>query len=256
MAGVWGRAGGGTVTPVLGCPRGTLVVPRGEWSISYRVRLLAVDTTTPRGSLALLEDDEVRVEVRREAAEGHSRWLLPAVADALEGLGVTPAQIDGFAVTVGPGSFTGLRVGIATVQGLALAAGRRVVGMSSLDVLALGAAGEADTVVALLDAFRGEVFAGVFDGGETLRGARRVGPVEGVLDGLKGPVAFVGEGALRYRDRIEARVPGARFPAVDLFLATRLGRAAMSALRRGETTPPAEIRPLYLRGADARPSRS
>lgn len=243
------------MTPGLGCPGGSLRRRRGEWSISYRVRLLAVDTTTSRGSFALLEDDGVLLEERRETAQGHSRWLLAAIADGLAGLRLDPREIDAFAVTVGPGSFTGLRVGISTVQGLALAAGRPVVGMSSLDVLAREGAGEAETVVALMDAFRGEVFAAVFEAAGRLRGSREVGSVEGVLAGVEAGAAFVGEGALRYRSRIEERVPGARFPPVDLFLATGLGRAALPVLRRGEATGPGEIRPLYLRSADIRPSR-
>jgi len=220
------------------------------------VRVLAVDTTTSRGSLAVVEDDDVRAEVRLETADGHSRWLLAAAESVLGGLALDAAALDGFAVAVGPGSFTGLRVGIASVQGLALASGRPVVGLSSLDVLGFLGKGAAPTVVSVMEAFRQEVFAAVYDGEGRLRGERRVGLLEDLLEGVEGDVAFVGAGAGAYRPRIEARVPGARFPEVDLFLAAGLGRAAASRLRRGEGCRPGELRPMYLRGADLRKPRS
>lgn len=216
------------------------------------MRVLAVDSTTPRGSLAVVGDEGVLAEVRMTAADGHSRWLLSAFDVSLRGLGLGPREIDGFAVTTGPGSFTGLRVGLSSVQGLALACGARCLGVASLDVLALSAAGSATSIVALVDAFRGELFAGVYDGEGRLDGDYRIGPLEDVLQRLPPGTAFVGDGVERYRDAIGAAVPGAKFPEIDLFLAARLGRAAIGRLGAGEGSPPAELRPLYLRGADIR----
>jgi len=223
------------------------------------VRVLAVDTTTARGSLAIVDDDEVRVEVRRETADGHSTWLLPTVEEVLHGLSLSAFDLDGFAVAVGPGSFTGLRVGLATVQGLALATGRLVAGLSSLDVLASSARDEGATVVALMDAFRGEVFAAAYERGRGLRGTRVVGTLDGVLhsliDGAPEPLAFVGDAARREREALRGRAPGARFPEVPLFLASELGRQGALVLRRGDGVAPRALRPLYLRGADIRASR-
>jgi tRNA threonylcarbamoyladenosine biosynthesis protein TsaB len=219
------------------------------------VRVLAVDTTTPRGSLAVVTAEAVEVEVRRESPEGHSRWLLSAVERALDDLGIDPRELDGLAVTVGPGSFTGLRVGISSVQGLALATGRPCLGRPSLDILARLVLGQAPSIVALVDAVRGEVFGAIYDGGGRLRGERRAGRVEDLLGELEGPAAFVGDGALRYRPQIEARVPGALFPDVELFLAAELGRVALDALAAGEGGAPGELRPLYLREAHIRKPR-
>jgi tRNA threonylcarbamoyladenosine biosynthesis protein TsaB len=216
------------------------------------VRVLAVDTTTPRGSLAVVTAEAVEADLRVETAVGHSRWLLPAAEAALAGLGLAPQELDGFAVTVGPGSFTGLRVGISSVQGLALATGLPCVGRPSLDILARAAAGRAPSVVALVDTVRGEVFGATFDADARLQGERRAAPLERLLAGLEGEVAFVGEGARRHRPQIEAVVPGAVFPEVDLFLATELGRAAIEALEAGEGVPPRDLRPLYLRGVHIR----
>jgi len=216
------------------------------------VRVLAVDTTTPRGSLAVVAGDTVEFEVRATTADGHSRWLVAALDVALSGLGLEPRDLDGFAVTVGPGSFTGLRVGMSTVQGLALAMGRPCFGVSSLDVLAASTVSGAPSIVALVDAIRGEVFGAVYDGEGRLRGDPRAGQAADFVKGFDGEVAFVGDGALRYRAEIEAKVADAAFPAVDLFLAAALGRQAVEALQAGEGVPPGELRPLYLRAAHIR----
>ena len=216
------------------------------------MRVLAVDTTTPRGSLAVVSADTVEAEVRVTTTDGHSRWLVSAVDLALGGLGLEPRDLDGFAVTVGPGSFTGLRVGMSSVQGLALATGRPCLGLPSLDVLAASAVGQATSIVALVDAARGEVFGGVYDGGGRLRGDRRVGRVADLVQGVDEEAAFVGDGALRYRAEIEALVVGAVFPEVDLFLAGDLGRQAVEPLRAGKGGPPGDLRPLYLRAAHIR----
>jgi tRNA threonylcarbamoyladenosine biosynthesis protein TsaB len=220
------------------------------------VRILAVDTTTFRGSLAVVSDEGMEAEARLASSRGHSRWVLSAVQMALDGLGLEPADLDGFAVTVGPGSFTGLRVGMSSVQGLALATGRPCLGVSALDVLARASAGRAATIVALIDAVRGEVFGGVYDGAGTPARQSLAGRVEEIVAGVEGQVAFVGDGALRYRDQIEHLVPGAVFPDIDLYLAAHLGRQALPGLADGRGCAPGELRPLYLRGAHIRKPRS
>jgi tRNA threonylcarbamoyladenosine biosynthesis protein TsaB len=220
------------------------------------VRVLAVDTTSPRGSLAVADaEDGVVAEARVVTAEGHSRWLLPAVQALLGGLGVEASDLDAFAVTIGPGSFTGLRVGLGSVQGLAMASGRPCVGLSTLDVTARAGVGAAGTIVAVVDAFRGEVYAGVYDGSGRLRGERTVGPLAAVLEGLPPATAFVGDIDPRSRETIRSAVPGAVFPGGDRFLAAPLAALALPLAAAGDTVPPAALRPLYLRGADIRRSR-
>lgn len=216
--------------------------------------MLAVDTTTPRASVALAGPGGIVAEERAVSESGHSRWLLPAIEALVRGAGLEPGAVDLFAVTTGPGSFTGLRVGLGTVQGLALASRKRCFGLSSLDVLAHAAKGTAATLVALVDAFRGEVFSGVYDGAARLQGERRVGPLAAVLRGLPPGSAFVGEAASAQRAAIAAAVPEAVFPETGSFLAAPL---ALVALQSPElAVGPGELRPLYLRGADIRPSRT
>ena len=187
-------------------------------------------------------------------ADRHSSWLVRAVELVVEGLGLAPADVDAWAVATGPGAFTGLRVGLSTVQGLALASSRPCVGLSSLDVLATLTIGSAPTIVALVDAFRDEVYSGVYDRDARPAGPASVGPVEGVLDGLTGPVAFVGNGAERFRSRIEGRMPAAIFPSHERWLAVALARLTETKLKlaSGAPTDPEALRPLYLGGADIR----
>ncbi len=200
----------------------------------------------------MVSDGGVVAEARVTTAEGHSRWLLPAADAVLRGLGLEPAAMDAFAVTTGPGSFTGLRVGLATVQGLALASGRPCVGLSALDVLALTAAGRQEAIVALMDAFRGEVYARVYDGGGQALHPARVGALEALLPDVPPGAAFVGDAAVSLRERIAALRLDASFPEPELFLAAPLGRAGLALARAGSTVPASRLRPLYLRGADVR----
>jgi tRNA threonylcarbamoyladenosine biosynthesis protein TsaB len=255
MAGVCGIFEGGTVGSGSGLARSHGFAAFGTVEYKLPVRILAVDTTTSRGSLAVVTEEGVAAESRSTSPQGHSSWVLAALDDALESLGMAASDLDGFAVTVGPGSFTGLRVGMSSVQGLALAAGKPCVGVASLDLLGRAAAGGAPTVVALVDAQRGEIFSGVYDDQGRRKAGFRVGTPDAVVVDLVGEVAFVGDGVERYRVEIEGLVEGARFPEVDLFLAAGLGRVALEELQAGRGVAPADLRPLYLRAPHIRKAR-
>jgi tRNA threonylcarbamoyladenosine biosynthesis protein TsaB len=214
------------------------------------MHVLAVDTTTARGSVALLDGEAVVEEVRVTAAEGHSRWLFPAIERLLRGIGGARSAF-GLAVTLGPGSFTGVRVGIATVQGLALGAGRPCVGFSTLDVLASLAEPSSGPVVAIMDAWRGEVYARVFEGGEA-QGPTFGGPVEEVASALPERAVLVGDGVARHAERLRELRPHAQLQGEEAFLAVPLGRMGNAALRAGRGAGPEALEPLYIRGADIR----
>jgi tRNA threonylcarbamoyladenosine biosynthesis protein TsaB len=219
------------------------------------LRIIAVDTSSERASVALVEGGEVRGEIRL-ATSVPSVIVLPAVEFLLRAAELSAADVEGFAVTVGPGSFTGVRVGLSTVQGLALGSGRPCLGLSTLDVMAASVAGEGESLVVLLDAFRDEVFAGRYD-----RQARPLAPPtrakpEEVLDTLSPDCVLTGDGARRYASLVEARLPRARIVPGDAFLAGRLGRLAEPVLGAGGGVSAADLRPLYLRDADVRPSKA
>jgi tRNA threonylcarbamoyladenosine biosynthesis protein TsaB len=216
------------------------------------LRILAVDTSTPWGSVALREGGDTRGEVRLQGDEGHSRWLLPAIDSLLGGLALKASDLEAYAVATGPGSFTGLRVGISTIQGLALASPRPCLGLPTLDALAALVTEGVAPRVAMMDAGRGEVYAALYEANGQLRGERRVGAVEMFLDEVKGEVIFVGDGAERYRGQIKAALPRALFSPGPFFVAAALARLAAPRLAAGEGRGPEALRPLYLREAQIR----
>jgi tRNA threonylcarbamoyladenosine biosynthesis protein TsaB len=213
------------------------------------VKILAVDTTSALGSVALVDGLVLLGEVLLTGADTHSVHVLPAIERLLAASGTDPLGVDAFAVAIGPGSFTGLRVGLSTVQGLALAAGRPCLGVSVLDVFAAAAGG---TAVALRDAFRGEVYWAEYDASGRASAGPRVGPIDDVLRQVSGDASFVGDAVATHRAAITERFPEARFPSFPAFLASSLGLWAEPRLRSGLGSGPQELRPLYVRGADFR----
>jgi len=216
------------------------------------MRVLAIDTTTRSGSVAVVDAEHVLGELRFAGELDHSARVLPAARALLAVLGLPLADVDAFAVTLGPGSFTGLRVGIATVQGLVLASRRPCLGVSTLDVLAARIRGAAATLVAAIDAYRDEVYLGVYDAEARPQGPPRVGRPEALAATLPPAAACIGDGALRYRDALAAGCPGASFQRRSLFLAASLGELAVPRLLAGEGADAGSLRPLYLRGAPLR----
>jgi tRNA threonylcarbamoyladenosine biosynthesis protein TsaB len=179
-----------------------------------------------------------------------------AVACLLEGLALAPGDVEGYAVAAGPGSFTGLRVGISTVQGMALAGDRPCAAVSALDALAARAAPFPGGIVAVMEAHRGEVFGAVYDGsGRAAKGEPEASPLAALLDRSPDAAAFIGDGADRYRSEILAARPGAVFPDRSLFLAGTIGRLGEALLAAGKGIAASELRPLYLREASIRKPR-
>jgi tRNA threonylcarbamoyl adenosine modification protein YeaZ len=225
---------------------------RSAAGIVARLRVLAVDTSSERSGVALVESGVVRAEVRL-LTQVPSVSVLPAVEFVLASLQITAADIEGYAVGVGPGSFTGVRVALSTVQGLALASGRPCVGVSSLDAVASLVAGQADTIVAVMDAYRDEVFVARYD-----RDARPLGPPsrekpEIALADLPPGAVLAGDAALRHAAVIAAMAPNARMEQGAPYLAAAVGRVGESRLVAGLGVTAADLRPLYLRDADIRP---
>jgi tRNA threonylcarbamoyladenosine biosynthesis protein TsaB len=215
--------------------------------------LLSIDTTTPWGSVALLRDEELVGDVQLHE-ETHSRTLFPAIEALLQRAGVKASAIDAYAVATGPGSFTGVRVGLGAVQGLALASGRPCLGQPTLLGLAAKMKGHAAQLVPMIDAYREQVYGAVYDG--ELKPVKE--PVaatpEELLSGLTGTIAVLGDGAARYHERIANAAPVV-FSPESLFVAEALGRLARPKIAAGQGLSAAELRPLYLRPPDIRVPR-
>ena len=216
------------------------------------MNVLGFDTSTAATSACALRADGAAFEreTAPSAPPAHARELLPAIAEVLADAGVSYGDLD-IAVGVGPGSFTGLRIGVATARALAAATGRELRPVSSLAALAAGI--DADAALALIDARRGEVFAALYNGGE-LRFGPLAAPPEEVVERVRetglDPLA-VGDGAVRFGGVLEAagiRVEpeGSRAHAVRALHICRLAAAV-------RPTPPEAVLPEYVRLPDAKP---
>jgi tRNA threonylcarbamoyladenosine biosynthesis protein TsaB len=222
------------------------------------VTLLGLDTSTPATSACVLRTDGEAFEAlpapeRLALPPAHASELMPAVADVMERAGVDWGELDAIAVGVGPGTFTGLRIGIATARALATAAGLPLRRVSSLAALA---AGIDDLVrLPLIDARRGEVFAALYEG-EREFWPPSVMPPEELVEQLGNagvsPLA-AGDGSLRFRGMLEEagiRVEPDRSEAhlVRARCVCRLGLEAPD-------EPPEAVLPDYLREPDAKPQQ-
>jgi tRNA threonylcarbamoyladenosine biosynthesis protein TsaB len=231
--------------------------------------ILALDTTTRGGSLALMRDGGLLEVFAGDAARTHATRLPGDILDCLARHRLAIGEVELYGVAVGPGSFTGLRMGIASVQGLAFANDRPVVGVSALDALveagdalAPGYADQASLRAAWMDAQRGEVYACL-----SRRRADRWEPLAGPAVGrpsdmlaawaaelAEASVEFIGDGAVVHAAVISEFLPGrARLLVPVPPLAPAI--AAIAARRVAEAGPPHRIRPLYVRRPDAELAR-
>ena len=227
------------------------------------LRILAIDTTTRSGSTAVLDDHQVLIELTGDAATTHGARLPAEVARTLAAAGVALDTVDLLAVVAGPGSFTGLRVGIASMQGLAFARGLKIVAVSALEAIARQAQrglAPARTIAPWVDAHRGEVFAALYTGSplDEVAVPTAASPEQTLraYEGLEvsGPIFFAGDGAARYRDAIVAALGDrAEVQAFAAPLAAEAGRIA--AVHPERAVAPDAVVPIYVRRPDAELAR-
>lgn len=214
--------------------------------------VLGLDTATPSTVAGVLVDDAV-FEVRDDPAPGarpaHAGRLLAAAEEALAAAGVAWEQVDRLAVGVGPGSFTGLRIGIATARALAQGRGLPVVGVSTLEALARGA--QAPLVLAVLDARRGEAFAAAWGAAAFPPSALTPDALAERVRALPAAPLAVGDGAVRFRDSLEAA--GARVPDDEDGLHRLRAEHVCRLGAEGSPTDRDALLPDYLREPDAVP---
>lgn len=209
------------------------------------MKVLSIDTCLGACSVAVLADGVELAILSEPMTRGHQERLAPMAGEAMRAAGLPFSALDRIAVTVGPGSFTGLRVGLAFAKGLALALDRPCVGVGCLEALAAGVAGPGHRA-SVIDAGRGRVFLQVFDGEESISApdsleietaAARLAELSQTGDlTLTGPGASLLSGVIESARIVEQTVPSPSIVA-------RLAAAAV-------LTPP---RPLYLRAPDAKP---
>jgi tRNA threonylcarbamoyladenosine biosynthesis protein TsaB len=219
---------------------------------------LAIDTATKTAGVALLRDETILVEYFFNLPVNHSETVLPAVHQGLSVAGIGIDDVDLFALTVGPGSFTGLRIGSSTVKGLALATGKPVVGVSTLEALAYNVIEYPGLICPMLDARKGEIYAALYrSNGEGLfdavLGEKATTPGD-ILDRIDGEALFLGEGLNDHSERIQERLSGrARF-APSNRQTVRASSVALIGMKKyggGERLDVVSFVPRYLRRSEA-----
>jgi tRNA threonylcarbamoyladenosine biosynthesis protein TsaB len=245
---------------------------------SSSLLILSVDTSSPYASFAITIENRVVASLGGGSGAPHSRTFFANISTLLQLAGLKIEEIDVFAAATGPGSFTGLRVGLAAIKGLARTFDKPAIGINSIDALALSA-GMTGLVLVMINAGRNEVYCGLrqvsSDGMLNLISRDRVGAPSSLLTDFAGhlaghPILIVGDGAITYQNELEnfAQKTGTQLhiasqldPTVRTWLlltsthepAITIGRYAAKLIRSGVTP---EIHAFYIRPSDAEIKRS
>jgi tRNA threonylcarbamoyladenosine biosynthesis protein TsaB len=222
------------------------------------MRLLAIDTTTGCGSVALLEGPRLLAEINAESGLTHSARLLRTVDFLLKKNGLEVKDLDGFAVAAGPGSFTGIRIGLSTVKAFAFASKKQVAPVSTLAALALKLRDTQGRLLSpFLDAKKGEVYAALYElGGREFKAVIGEGAYspDAFLARLPAHrvIHFIGNGVDVYKDKIRAYLKdNARFSTRSFFIGHEVGLLGQEILRKGRAVTGEALEPLYYRRSQA-----
>ena len=219
---------------------------------------LAIESSAIAASVALTRDGSLLAEVTVNRGNTHSETLLPLVESLLDRLGMTVDDVDLFAASVGPGSFTGVRIGVATLKGLAFGRGKPCVGVSTLEALAENLSIVRDGLICpVMNARRNQVYTALFRGGKRLMqdSALPAEELEEILATYPEPVYFVGDGY----DLITGQThrPIAPVPErLRIQSAASVAEVARRAFLAGQATTDAALSPVYLRPSQAERTRA
>jgi tRNA threonylcarbamoyladenosine biosynthesis protein TsaB len=221
------------------------------------MKILAVDTSTSTCTVGVANADGILAESVGSNGQTHARQLMGMIHSTLTDSGIPVQEIDGFAVVTGPGTFTGLRIGIGTIKGLAYALSRPVIGVNSLAALAAQADLPTKFVCPVMDARRSEVYYGlyVFEEGEPAQvGKHGVVPPLELAKSIRASCQFIGKGARLYRETFEAALGSlSQFshPCRDTIRAETIARLALKRFQKNETQKLPAVVPYYIRRSDA-----
>lgn len=217
--------------------------------------ILAIETATRAGGVAVARGEEVLSSIAGDTSISHSTNLLEMVQETLQKAGVTMADVQLFAVAVGPGSFTGLRIGLATAKAFAVHLHREVVGVPTLSAVAHASNLDGD-IVSLLPAGRGEVFAqrlAVRGGVVTpVDEPQHLSPRE-VIDKYRtvATLYFAGEGVRMVKEQLAEGASSRSFASASTMLAPSIAVLAARAYREGKAVAPEDLHAVYVRASDA-----
>lgn len=222
------------------------------------MKILGIDTSTPIGSIALIDGDNLVAEHTLNIVQAHSSRLMPAIDSVLKWGNITAAALDGCAVGIGPGSFTGIRIGVATIKSVCYALDKPIVGVSTLEAIAYNLRSTNGVICPLLDARRSEIYGTAFQGGtEWQRLSEDLClPIDAFLDRLNtevrsnGPLNFVGDGLLTYGNAVRERLGESAHFANSIFNVPRgatIAHLGAQRLLNGDTDSYWTLAPNYVR---------
>lgn len=222
------------------------------------MKLLALETSTMMGSIALISDGQLIAEYQIGIKATYSDTLFPLVNHILQEVNVSIQEIDGYALALGPGSFTALRIGLSVIKGLALATGKPIVGISTLDGLAQNVRFSDVLLCPVLDARKGEVYTAFYkkEGGHVLKKLTpdRVVDPKRLLDEIQEEVIFLGDGMDVYKDLILSRLKEKVLFAPLHLRYPKASAIAQLALKKFEDNELLDIdyaSPIYVRQPEA-----
>jgi len=222
------------------------------------MKILAIETATIAGSVAICDDSSgLMGEVKINVKIAHAERLMPSIKWLLDSSRVTIEEIDAFAISIGPGSFTGLRIGLSTVKGFAFATNKPVVSVPTLDAFARTVPFSAYQICPLLDARKDEVFAGLYRWADNniikVMPERAISPGD-LLKEISDKTVFIGDGIIRYGDMIRDMCgDNAIFPPPSIMSpsAATVGEIAFEKIKQGDLADPVSLTPFYIRKSEA-----
>jgi len=225
--------------------------------------ILALDTSTKSASIAFLENSKILYEININLGVNHSLVVLPALQYLCKVSNIEIGKTDLFVCTIGPGLFTGLRIGVSTVKGLALAAGKPVIGVSTLDALAFNLAGREMLVCPMLDAKKNQVYTALYrtESENVLekKEHERITDIRDFLPNIDDKTLFVGDGAVKHEKLIRDSLPVRSFFASQAHQCVRaatVGLLGREKYYKGDVLNPITVTPVYLRLSEAEVARS
>ena len=222
-----------------------------DFNHSPGMKILGIDTSTPIGSVGLIDEERLVAEHTLSIIKAHSSRLMPAIDQILQWAELTVHDLDACAVGIGPGSFTGIRIGVGTIKSLCYALKKPIIGVSTLEAIAYNLRYTDKLICPILDARKDEVYGAVFRGGQNLlrESDDLCVPIESLLSQIDDDVIFVGDGLQRYASTIQERFGDVSRadPVFNVPRGASIARIGYDRLLSGQSDDYFSLTPNYVR---------
>ena len=215
------------------------------------MKILGIDTSSKFLGIALAEDKSIIIEESHLLDRKHSSQLVPKIKEMLERSSLSIDEVDAFVIGLGPGSFTGLRIGVSTVKGFGIATKKPCIGIPSIDSLALNVDGEGRAIVPVIDAKREQLYTAIYrrEKDRLVRKSEHLLlNVNKLMKRVKGPAFFLGDGISLYREKIHCLNKKADFLEEEYWYprASNLIKLALAKIKRYKKPGLTKLKPIYL----------